>query len=188
MRGQWNKGANVRQMDWLAECINAHSLLSCFSVCACAFLSIQMADEINEQMAQPIGPQMDEDELNAELEEMENELMDSQLLAAPDVPVATVKCEANMMHTRDLRLSARLLPSITHCGLCACFLRSPSSSSHRLLHCRRSTRPSCRRFSCGRRSCPRASAPGRHGRRRRRACFCIGEQQQREEAQREGAK
>lgn len=34
---------------------------------------------------------MDEDELNKELEEMENELMDSQLLAAPDVPVTNVR-------------------------------------------------------------------------------------------------
>lgn len=46
---------------------------------------------MNEQMAQPIGPQMDEDELNAELAEMESELMDSQLLAAPDVPVTNIR-------------------------------------------------------------------------------------------------
>jgi len=55
--------------------------------------SIQMNDEVNEQMAQPIGPQVDEDELNAELEEMENELMDQQLLAAPDVPVTATKAK-----------------------------------------------------------------------------------------------
>lgn len=47
---------------------------------------IQMADEVNEAMSQPIGPVMDEDELNQELEEMENELIDQQLLEAPDAP------------------------------------------------------------------------------------------------------
>lgn len=64
---------------------------------------IQMADEVNEQMAQPIGPQMDEDELNQELEEMENELMDSQLLAAPDVPVTSVKGQNERANERRQR-------------------------------------------------------------------------------------
>jgi hypothetical protein len=67
-----------------------NSFISRFLVlylCYVCLYQIQMNDEVNEQMAQPIGPQMDEDELNAELEEMENELMDQQLLAAPAVPV-----------------------------------------------------------------------------------------------------
>ena len=38
--------------------------------------SLQANEEINDALAQQIGPQMDEDELNAELEEMEQELVD----------------------------------------------------------------------------------------------------------------
>lgn len=101
-----------------------HRLQSAHSVvCLCVFrvFSIQMADEINEQMAQPIGPQMDEDELNAELEEMENELMDSQLLAAPDVPVATVKCQTTRRNTQaTVARCGMLLPDLTICPCCFC--------------------------------------------------------------------
>jgi len=48
--------------------------------------SMGLADELGEALSQPIGPVMDEDELNAELEEMENELDDADLLKAPVVP------------------------------------------------------------------------------------------------------
>jgi len=53
--------------------------------------SIQMADEVNEALSQQIGPQLDEDELTKELEEMESELVDQQVLAAPAIPVTAVK-------------------------------------------------------------------------------------------------
>jgi len=45
-------------------------------------------------MSQPIGPVMDEDELAAELEEMENELADEDILKAPVVPVSKVKSQS----------------------------------------------------------------------------------------------
>ena len=49
--------------------------------------SMGIADELGEAMAQPIGPQLDEDELAQELEELESEVVDSDLLKAPVVPV-----------------------------------------------------------------------------------------------------
>jgi len=55
--------------------------------------SMGLADELGEALSQPIGPVMDEDELNAELEEMENELDDAELLKAPMVPSKKVGTE-----------------------------------------------------------------------------------------------
>jgi charged multivesicular body protein 4A/B len=45
--------------------------------------SMALADELGEAMSQSIGPQLDEDELNAELEQMESELNDEEMLKAP---------------------------------------------------------------------------------------------------------
>jgi charged multivesicular body protein 4 len=53
--------------------------------------SMQLADELGEAMSQSIGPALDDEELNAELEQMENELNDEEMLKAPAVPVATAK-------------------------------------------------------------------------------------------------
>ncbi len=53
--------------------------------------SMALADELGDAMSQSIGPQIDEDELNAELEEMENEMADSEMLKAPEVPAHKVK-------------------------------------------------------------------------------------------------
>ena len=52
--------------------------------------SIQMNEEINDALSQQIGPQMDEDELNAELEEMEQEMTDKDLLTVNDLPQPVV--------------------------------------------------------------------------------------------------
>jgi len=52
--------------------------------------SMAMADELGEAMSQSIGPALDEDELNAELAEMESEMMDADLLAAPTVPAKSI--------------------------------------------------------------------------------------------------
>jgi len=49
--------------------------------------SMALADELGDAMSQSIGPQLDEDELNAELEEMENALADEDMLKAPVVPI-----------------------------------------------------------------------------------------------------
>jgi len=49
--------------------------------------SMALADELSEAIANPIGPAVDEDELNAELEAMESEMMDEDLLKAPEIPV-----------------------------------------------------------------------------------------------------
>jgi len=49
--------------------------------------SIQLADELGDAMSNPLGPPVDEDELTAELEQMESEMMDEDLLKVPDVPV-----------------------------------------------------------------------------------------------------
>lgn len=51
--------------------------------------SLQANEEINDALAQQIGPSMDEDELNAELEEMEQEMVDSDLLAVGAMPQST---------------------------------------------------------------------------------------------------
>jgi len=56
--------------------------------------SMALADELGDAMSQSIGPQIDEDELNAELEEMENEMADSEMLKAPEVPAHKVKAPA----------------------------------------------------------------------------------------------
>ena len=96
-----------------------------------------MADEVNEQMAQPIGPQMDEDELNKELEEMESELMDSQLLAAPTVP-STIKSQANSGDrgrcAHVLQPPLALHSRLTHFGrgvalVCCSLLSAPTSTA-----------------------------------------------------------
>jgi len=52
--------------------------------------SMAMADELGEAMSQSIGPALDEEELNAELAEMESEMMDEDLLAAPSVPAKSI--------------------------------------------------------------------------------------------------
>jgi uncharacterized membrane protein (UPF0182 family) len=62
--------------------------------------SIQMAEEVNEALSQPIGPQLDEDELNAELAEMENELVDQDLLQTPTVPVHAVRTQPTKIETQ----------------------------------------------------------------------------------------
>jgi len=71
--------------------------------------SMGLADELGEAMSQPIGPVMDEDELNAELEEMENELVDEDLLKAPVVPVKA-KGEKVRQEKEEKEISA--LPSV----------------------------------------------------------------------------
>lgn len=69
--------------------------------------SIQMADEVNEALSTPIGPQLDEDELNAELAEMESELVDASLMEAPAVPVTST-------HSH-LTANALLYAQLYHC-------------------------------------------------------------------------
>jgi len=49
--------------------------------------SMALADELGDAMSQSIGPPIDEDELTAELEEMESEMVSEDLLKAPVVPV-----------------------------------------------------------------------------------------------------
>jgi len=58
--------------------------------------SIQMSEEVNEALSQQIGPQMDEDELHAELAEMESSLVDQQVLQAPQVPVTATTSKSPM--------------------------------------------------------------------------------------------
>jgi len=53
--------------------------------------SMGLADELGEAMSVPIGPQLDEDELSKELEDMENELNDEEMLKAPVVPIKKTK-------------------------------------------------------------------------------------------------
>jgi len=48
---------------------------------------LNMAEEVNNAMAQPIGNQMDKDELWAELSELETLDTEAELLETPDVPV-----------------------------------------------------------------------------------------------------
>jgi len=50
--------------------------------------AIQLADELGDAMSNPIGPPMDEEDLNAELEAMESEMLDEDMLKAPEIPVA----------------------------------------------------------------------------------------------------
>lgn len=49
--------------------------------------SMQMAEELGQAMSQNIGQSLDDEELLAELDEMEQELADESLLEAPDVPI-----------------------------------------------------------------------------------------------------
>lgn len=78
---------------------------------------MEIADEINIAISQPLGSTMfDEDELNAELEELEQEELDKQLLdiRAPSVPVgakvapvaATTKAAAVPVVDEDAELRA----------------------------------------------------------------------------------
>ncbi|KAJ1955628.1 ESCRT-III subunit protein snf7 [Dipsacomyces acuminosporus] len=54
---------------------------------------MDLANEVSEAISQPqlFGTELDEDELNAELEELEQEELDKQLLNADRVPVALPK-------------------------------------------------------------------------------------------------
>jgi len=63
--------------------------------------SMGLADELGEALSQPIGPVMDEDELNAELEEMENELDEVELLKAPMVPSKKVGAKESKDKEKD---------------------------------------------------------------------------------------
>jgi len=51
---------------------------------------MQVSEEIASQLAQPLGDEMDEDELMAELNELEELELETQLLQTPAVPVAPV--------------------------------------------------------------------------------------------------
>ena len=152
------------------DCADAHPSLSLLSWRS-LFSQIQMADEVNEQMAQPIGPQMDEDELNKELEEMESELMDSQLLAAPTVP-STIKSQSKQRGQggtlRACPAAATRPPFTTDALRFLCYCGVPLSALSPHLH---RHRPSSRRGGCQLlfllRCAPEAS---RHVGRRRR---CI---------------
>jgi len=70
--------------------------------------SMAVADELSEAMAQPIGPVMDDDELNKELEAMESELQSSELMKEPQLPEVSMKknrrkenrCQHNCGDTR----------------------------------------------------------------------------------------
>jgi len=53
--------------------------------------SIQVSEEFGEALSQPIGAPIDETDLEHELEEMESEMMDEDLLEAPNVPAKTVE-------------------------------------------------------------------------------------------------
>jgi len=56
--------------------------------------SMGLADELGDAMAQPIGATVDEDELTAELEEMESDMVNEDLLKAPSVPFKTVESKS----------------------------------------------------------------------------------------------
>lgn len=51
--------------------------------------TMDQADELSEALSTPIGPVYDEDALEAELEDLENELADEIALQLPSVPVKT---------------------------------------------------------------------------------------------------
>jgi|SaaInlStandDraft_6_1057023.scaffolds.fasta_scaffold77676_2 hypothetical protein len=50
---------------------------------------MDIANEVSEAIAQPLGMQFDEDELQAELEGLQQATLDEQLLDTQDVPVIT---------------------------------------------------------------------------------------------------
>jgi len=52
---------------------------------------MDMVDQLGDAISNPLGPQMDEDELNAEFENLESEVMDEEMLAAPDLPSKQIK-------------------------------------------------------------------------------------------------
>jgi len=56
--------------------------------------AMALADELGEAMSQSIGPAMDEDELNSELQEMESEMVDEELISAPAIPVKALPSPA----------------------------------------------------------------------------------------------
>jgi charged multivesicular body protein 4 len=72
--------------------------------------SIQMNEEINDALSQQIGPQMDEDELNAELEEMEQEMTDKDLLTVNDLPQPAVAA-VNKQRVEERREEKTVAPS-----------------------------------------------------------------------------
>jgi len=74
--------------------------------------SMGLADELGEALSQPIGPVMDEDELNAELEEMENELDDAELLKAPVVPTKKVNTKESKIEKDKEEKEISSLPSV----------------------------------------------------------------------------
>mmetsp|Transcript_19481 Transcript_19481/g.37704 ORF Transcript_19481/g.37704 Transcript_19481/m.37704 type:complete len:237 (-) Transcript_19481:266-976(-) len=53
--------------------------------------NIAMADEIGEAMSETVGADVDEEDLEAELAELENEAMDEEMLKEPELPVIEQK-------------------------------------------------------------------------------------------------
>ena len=75
--------------------------------------SLQANEEINDALALQIGPQMDEDELNAELEEMEQELVDKDLLAVGAMPQPTAVQQQQRREKESMREEkAASIPSL----------------------------------------------------------------------------
>lgn len=74
--------------------------------------SMALADELGEAMSQSIGPAIDEDELNAELEEMENELTDQEMLKAVDVPAHRVQAPAQPVQEKEPEVKAPARPVV----------------------------------------------------------------------------
>ena len=74
--------------------------------------SLQANEEINDALAQQIGPQMDEDELNAELEEMEQEMVDNQLLAVGAMPQPTAVQQQQQRKDSVREEKAASIPSL----------------------------------------------------------------------------
>ena len=56
--------------------------------------TMDQADELSEALSTPIGPVYDEDALEAELEDLENELADEIALQLPSVPVKAQETQA----------------------------------------------------------------------------------------------
>ena len=65
-------------------------------------------DEINDALAQPMGPTIDEDDLERELAEMEREFVDKQLLAAPALPVSTATASPSAPVKENIVLAVSL--------------------------------------------------------------------------------
>jgi len=78
--------------------------------------TMDQADELSEALSTPIGPVYDEDALEAELEDLENELADEIALQLPSVPVKAQEVAPAVVAAKPVAQTAAPKPVMVQAG------------------------------------------------------------------------